>query len=123
MPIRFRKTFRILPGVKINFSRGGISTTLGSRGFHLTFNKNGVRQSVGIPGSGLSESSYLIKNESDSSSQPKHDPQDRSGEVGCFPWGCLLFIVIGVIVTYLGASALGLVPPNYLSHLLQQVGL
>src|SRR5258706_15241308 len=60
MPIRFRRTFKILPGVKINVSRHGVSTTVGTRGMHLTFNRYGVRQSVGLPGSGVSETSYLV---------------------------------------------------------------
>lgn len=60
MPIRFRKTFKLLPGVKINVSKHGISTTVGPRGMHLTFNRYGVRQSVGLPGSGLSETSYIV---------------------------------------------------------------
>jgi hypothetical protein len=66
MPIRFRKTYKIFPGVKMNVSKSGMSFTVGPRGFHLTFGKRGVRQTVGIPGSGLSESSYLIKNEPES---------------------------------------------------------
>ena len=123
MPIRFRKTFKVLPGVKINLSRGGISTTVGSRGLHLTFNKHGVRQSVGIPGSGLSESSYLIKNESDGASQTRHESDPQSGEVGCFPWGCLLVLVIVLVGAYFAANALGWLPPNFLSGLLHQAGL
>jgi hypothetical protein len=125
MPIRFRKTFRILPGVRINLSRGGISTTVGTRGFHLTFNKGGVRQSIGLPGSGLSESSYLIKNESGSQAdaRQKQSPDQAGGEVGCFPWGCLVFILIALVIGYIGANAFGLIPPNYLSHLLGQAGL
>jgi len=119
MPIRFRKSFRIFPGVLINFSRSGISTTVGSRGFHLTFNKNGVRQSVGIPGSGLSESSYLIKNGSEQNSASEHGTR----AVGCFPWGCLVFIIIALAAVYFAANALGLLPANFLSHLLQQAGL
>ncbi len=127
MPVRFRRTFKIFPGVKINVSRGGISTTIGPRGFHLTFNKHGVRQSIGLPGTGLSESSYIVKNDSDSEKDAddndrkrKHDADDDEGAVGCFPWGCLIFIIIALIAAYLIANAMGLLPPNYLSNLLQQ---
>lgn len=60
MPIRFRRTFKVLPGVRLNVSRHGISTTVGARGMHLTFNRYGVRQSLGLPGTGLSENSYLL---------------------------------------------------------------
>ena len=127
MPVRFRRTFKIFPGVKINVSKGGISTTIGPRGFHLTFNKHGVRQSIGLPGTGLSESSYIVKNEPDSEKEAdgndrkrKQDGDDDEGAVGCFPWGCLIFIIIALIAAYLIANAMGLLPPNYLSNLLQQ---
>ena len=44
MPVRFRKVFQIFPGVTINLSRHGISTSIGPRGAHLTFNQFGVRR-------------------------------------------------------------------------------
>ncbi len=121
MPIRFRRTFHIFPGVRINLSRNGISTTIGPRGFHFTFGKGGIRQTVGLPGTGLSESSYLIKNEP--KSEKEKDSQEGAhdnGEVGCFPWGCLVFILIVLVVGYFVANAMGWLPPHYLSHLLEQ---
>ena len=123
MPIRFRRTYKIFPGVKINVSKAGLSTTVGPRGFHLTFNKHGVRQSIGLPGTGLSETSYLVKNAPDANDRErKQDDDHDGGDVGCFPWGCLAFIVIALVVGYVGANAMGLLPPNYLSNLLQQAG-
>jgi hypothetical protein len=126
MPIRFRRTFHILPGVRINISRGGISTTIGPRGAHLTFNKQGVRQTVGLPGTGLSESSYLVKNEADSETHKETQgaaSEQEAREVGCFPWGCLAFILVACVIGYFGAGALHLLPPNFLSDLLRQAGL
>jgi hypothetical protein len=61
MPVRFRQSFNLLPGVKVNMSKGGMSLTAGTKGFHLNFSKRGVRQTIGLPGSGISESSYLFK--------------------------------------------------------------
>ena len=54
MSIRFRKTIKILPGVKINIGKTGISTSVGVRGAHVTVGKRGTHATVGIPGSGLS---------------------------------------------------------------------
>jgi hypothetical protein len=71
MPIRFRKSFTIFPGVKVNVSKGGTSLTVGKRGFHLNFSRRGVKQTVGLPGSGISESSYLFKNENDNEEAAK----------------------------------------------------
>ena len=62
MPIRFRRTLKVAPGVKLNFSKSGVSTTVGPKGFHFTFGKRGVRRTVSIPGTGISEVDYIKKN-------------------------------------------------------------
>ena len=54
MGVRFRKSVKLVPGVRLNFSSKGVSTTIGGKGFKTTIGKNGVYQSVSIPGSGLS---------------------------------------------------------------------
>lgn len=76
MPVRIRKSFNLFPGVKVNMSKGGMSVTVGRKGFHLNFSKRGVRQTVGLPGSGISESSYILKNRKD---DPDSE-QDSSAE-------------------------------------------
>lgn len=54
MGFRFRKSFKIAPGVKINLNKKSSGVTFGGKGFHYTVNSNGKRtKSVGIPGSGL----------------------------------------------------------------------
>lgn len=59
MGFRFRKSIKILPGVRINVSNKGVSSvSVGKRGATLNVGKKGVRGTVGIPGSGLSYSSY-----------------------------------------------------------------
>lgn len=54
MGIRFRKRIKILPGVHINLSRSGISTSLGVRGASITKGHGQIRTNLGIPGSGIS---------------------------------------------------------------------
>jgi len=44
MPVRIRKSFNLFPGVKVNMSKGGMSITVGRKGFHLNFSKRGVKQ-------------------------------------------------------------------------------
>ena len=58
MGLRIRKTLTLLPGVKINLSKGGASVSLGKKGMSYNIGKNGSRTTVGIPGSGISYSSY-----------------------------------------------------------------
>ncbi len=53
MPIRFRKSIKILPGVRLNLSKSGISVTLGGKLFSLNLGKRGTYANVDLPGSGL----------------------------------------------------------------------
>lgn len=56
MGFRFRRSIKILPGLRINLSKKGVSSiTLGRRGASLNISrKGGKRVTVGIPGTGLS---------------------------------------------------------------------
>ena len=54
MGFRFQKRLSILPGVRINLSKGGVSTSLGPRGADVNIGRNGVTTNAGIPGTGLS---------------------------------------------------------------------
>lgn len=54
MGLRFRKSISIIPGVKLNFGKTGMSVSAGVPGFRKTFHTSGrVTTSVGIPGTGL----------------------------------------------------------------------
>ena len=52
---RFRRSVKILPGVRLNVSKRGAGVSVGPRGAKLSVNTRGqVRRTVGIPGTGLS---------------------------------------------------------------------
>lgn len=51
--MRFRRRTKLFPGVWINFSKSGISTTIGPQGANLNFNRDGTFLNTGIPGTGL----------------------------------------------------------------------
>lgn len=51
---RFRKTISILPGVRINLSKTGVSSSIGGNGATVNVGKNGPMVTLGIPGTGLS---------------------------------------------------------------------
>ncbi len=53
MGIRYQQRIRILPGLYLNISKGGISFSFGPRGVKTTVGKRGVRTSFGLAGSGL----------------------------------------------------------------------
>ncbi|HEX4635478.1 MAG TPA: DUF4236 domain-containing protein [Rhizomicrobium sp.] len=54
MAFRFQKRISILPGVRVNLSKSGVSTSLGPRGADVTIGKDGATANAGIPGTGLS---------------------------------------------------------------------
>ena len=49
----YRKRVRIAPGVHLNLSRRGVSTTIGIRGASVNFGKKGTYVNTGIPGTGF----------------------------------------------------------------------
>ena len=52
---RFRRSIRILPGIRLNFGKRGLtSTTVGKGWFSTNISKGGVRSNVNVPGTGLS---------------------------------------------------------------------
>jgi hypothetical protein len=50
---RFRKTFRVLPGIKLNVTARGLSATLGAAPFSINVGPRGVYRNVSIPGTGI----------------------------------------------------------------------
>src|SRR5450759_15785 len=53
MSWRFRKTFKVLPGVKLNLTAHGLSATLGAAPFSINVGPRGVYRNVSIPGTGI----------------------------------------------------------------------
>lgn len=72
MALRIRKSIKIAPGVKINLSKSGISTSLGVKGATVNLSKRGTRVTTGIPGTGISSSTlYKPKTKELAPSQPR----------------------------------------------------
>ncbi|MEA2934325.1 MAG: hypothetical protein QOD74_971 [Variibacter sp.] len=69
MALRIRKSVKLLPGVRLNFSGGGVSTTIGVPGANINIGKRDAHLNVGVPGSGLSYRTRLL---------PASEPQQRS---------------------------------------------
>lgn len=56
---RFSRRVTLFPGVKINFSKSGISTTFGVPGASLNIGPKGAYLNTGIPGTGISHRSKI----------------------------------------------------------------
>lgn len=53
MGVRFKKSVKIMPGVRINISKSGISTTVGPKGASINIGEKGTYFNTGIPGTGI----------------------------------------------------------------------
>lgn len=73
MAINFRKRKKVLPGVYLNFSKNGISTTIGPRGANINIGKNGTYLNTGIPGTGLYSRQKIGGNSSNPSFTPSNN--------------------------------------------------
>lgn len=56
---KFQKRIRLLPGITLNLSRKGVSTSIGTRGARVTLGHGKRRTTLGIPGSGISHTSVV----------------------------------------------------------------
>jgi Protein of unknown function (DUF4236) len=55
MGFRFRRSLRILPGVRVNISKRGLSSvSIGRRGLTLNVGRKGTKETIGLPGTGIS---------------------------------------------------------------------
>lgn len=61
MGFRFRKSVSIIPGLRVNFSNGAPSLSIGPRGASVSIGKQGSHANLGLPGTGLSYRSRLDK--------------------------------------------------------------
>ena len=59
MGLRFRRSVKLFPGVKINFGKSGVSTTIGVPGASINVSRRGTRGTVGVPGTGISYTEHL----------------------------------------------------------------
>jgi len=57
--MRFQKRVKLMPGVRLNISKSGVSASVGGRGGSITVGKRGVFANASIPGTGLSQQTRL----------------------------------------------------------------
>lgn len=56
MAFRIRKSFKIAPGIRLNVSKSGLSTSIGGKGATVNLSKRGAKVTNSIPGTGISTS-------------------------------------------------------------------
>lgn len=97
MTFRFRKTVRLLPGVRLNLSKGAPSVSLGTAGLTVNLSARGAKATVGVPGTGLSCSSSASGARPPVAAPPPqlHQPVGAEGGFGRgFLWGVAAVLVV-----------------------------
>lgn len=122
MGFRFRRSFKIAPGFRINLGKNGASVSVGRRGAHYTVSTSGRRTTtVGIPGTGLSYSTSTSgkKNGKRSADSGKNTAriadtaaQYKARPAPSAPWyrsyaGLWILGAIGIAIGLIGASSAG----------------
>ena len=90
----FRKSIKLAPGVRLNLSKSGISTSLGGRGATVNIGRKGTRATVGIPGTGISLS-RRVSGDGRTGGGGGASTAGASNAGGCMGTGCLgLFLLV-----------------------------
>lgn len=97
MGLRFRKSIKIAPGLKLNLNKNSIGLSAGVKGARVSVNSKGkVTKSVGIPGSGISyvtTSSIGGKKKNTSNSSAAKQNSNLSEQASPKKGGCLKYIL------------------------------
>lgn len=95
MALRFRRTMKIAPGVRLNLSKSGVSARIGLSGAGVTVGRSGTTVSGGIPGTGLSVSEKIKPRTRQQTS--KVIEQETPQKLGFVGWLGLIMLAIGFI--------------------------
>ncbi len=91
MPFKFRKRIWLLPGLWLNVSKTGVSTSIGGKGATVNFGKRGTRTTLGIPGTGLSYT------QTSTSERDSIEPERSNGAFSRFLVVVLWIFLIGYL--------------------------
>lgn len=84
MAMRFRKSFKLAPGLRLNIGRKGASIRVGPKGAGYTVGTSGQRVSASVPGTGFGFSSKIGKRKSDNQNTNPSMSSWVTGLVGLF---------------------------------------
>ena len=96
MSINFRKRVSVAPGVKLNFSKNGVSTTVGVKGASVNVGKNGAYLNTSIPGTGLYARQKISS--SNTLKTSSKEVQQTMPILDWLMWVCLVFWMLMSIV-------------------------
>jgi hypothetical protein len=101
MILRFRQSIRIAPGIRINFSKTGVSASIGGQPLTLNIGRKGVRGTASAPGTGLSVSKavgFADLKEDEPQPQTAPLPTEDAGEGSRFVQTALFALVLMAVL-------------------------
>ena len=113
MPWRLWRRIKIAPGVTINVSKSGLSTSIGPRGAKVTLGRHRIRRTVGLPGTGLYFTSSTKRSEGPTQTPgpvlpgaglATPVPAGKRSRLGCLGWGAAAIVALGVIGSVTGGG-------------------
>lgn len=93
MAIRFRKSFKLAPGLRLNIGKKGASVRVGPKGAGYTVGASGQRVSASIPGTGVGFSSKV--------GNRKSNNQNSNPSMSSWVTGLVGFVLIVAFLSWL----------------------
>lgn len=122
MGFRFRKSFKIAPGVRLNIGKKSVGISAGVKGARVSVNSSGRKTTtVGLPGTGLSYSKSekiggrktTTHSASSNNAQPIRpdlppaqplEEKKKKGCCGCAVYAFIAFLIIGALGSCIGGT-------------------
>ena len=94
MGLRFRKRVKLFPGLWLNLSKSGVSTSVGTKGLTVNLKGDKARTTVSAPGTGISYS--VTEETSDAAGTRRTSP---------LAWLCLAAILVTLALFLVSCAA------------------
>lgn len=106
MAWNYRKRVKIAPGVHLNFSKNGVSTSIGPKGAKITFGKNGTYMNTSIPGTGLYSRQKIGGGMGTSSTTNRTTSLNNNG---CLLTGLSIFLLVVGLCLIMGKTPIAII--------------
>lgn len=97
MVIKFRKSVKITNGVRLNFGKKGISTSIDKHGAGITFGQTGTIMHMSIPSTNLSFVKKVSTDKGKIVSSSNHKKSNGNRCYSCSAWFVILFF-LGILI-------------------------
>lgn len=107
MGLYFRRSVKLLPGLKLNFGKKSTSVTVGSKLGRVTYGKGRTTYSTGVPGTGVYYRKTVSDNKKAHPTNTAYSPQQEVPErtkAENNTWGAV-FLIIGAVIILMAFMA------------------